>query len=153
MPDPEQEPYVAVVVSVPAQYFADDDDICHAAGTHVAQALQACLVKAGHQIPDWVEGGCREDWGVYLESEIAAKTMRYAIEYFPHLSPDQEEQMMIQYDERPGCPDSRRPLLADDPLHDTMRGFAEGWPSHRLLTQADLERDVFGLTKGDDRPD
>ena len=142
MSDSEQEPCVAVVVSVPARHFADDDELCHAAGTHVAEVLETYLVAAGHQIPDGVEGGCGEDWGVYLESEIAAKTMRYAIEYFPHLSPDQDEQMMIQYQQRSGCPDSRRPLLADDPLHDTMRGFGEKWRSHRLLTQADLDSEL-----------
>ena len=66
----EGGPYAVLAVTLPADCFADDDDICLKAGGHIAERLGEHLEANGHSIPDWVRGGCQEDWGVYLESAV-----------------------------------------------------------------------------------
>lgn len=78
-----KEPFVAVVVSVPEEHFSDEDDICLAAGNFVCAGLETHLTENGHSIPDWIHGGCNEDWGVYFESKLKETIYQYHICFFP----------------------------------------------------------------------
>jgi hypothetical protein len=76
-------PWVAVVVRVPEKYFSDNDDICLQASKFVCSRLESHLIGHGHKIPNWVRGGCEEDWGVYFESQRDGQTFDYAVGFFP----------------------------------------------------------------------
>lgn len=64
------ESFVALIVSVPDEHFPEDDDICLTAGNFVCSKLETHLIRHGHSIPDWIRGGCNEDWGVYQGRRI-----------------------------------------------------------------------------------
>ena len=61
------EPYAVLAVDLDPQHFPDGDDICLAAGSYLARELGTFLKQHGHDIPDWIQGGCEEDFGVVLE--------------------------------------------------------------------------------------
>lgn len=137
------EPFVAVVVNVPAEYFSDDDELCLAAGRFVCARLRKFLVEKGHLIAEWLGDGCDEDWGVYFASENGGDTFEYQICFFPTPSGTAQTQMMIQYS--PKTSFVRRlftkalRLAADHKIHETMREFGETFDSSRMLTQSGLD--------------
>lgn len=139
------EDFVAIVVSVPDQYFSDDDDVCLAAGNFVCQQLEAHLAACGHVISPTNSGGCEEDWGVYFRSEWNKRRFDYYIHFFP--APDRTPQnlLLVQYHLRRIF---RQWLLRqacrlgpDDPMHETMRTFGELFEHSRQLTQAEFDRE------------
>ena len=135
--------FVGVVVSVPDEYFPDDDDICLTAGKFVCTGLEAHLGRHGHTIPDWVKGGCDEDWGVYFESHRGDDVFEYHICFFPDSSNEIQCQMIVQY--RLKQPFLRslfkkpKQLDAGDVMHDIMREFGQVFTSSRILTQSEFE--------------
>jgi len=139
------EPFVAVVVTVPDEYFPDEDDICLTAGRYVCAKLETHLVQHGHTIPDWVQGGCDEDRGVYFESQLNETTFQYTICFFPGSPGTTQNQMLIQYDAV--LPFLKRlfrkppELLPDHPIHETIRSFGNLFSDSRMLTQAQFERE------------
>jgi hypothetical protein len=134
-----KEPFVAVVVSVPEEHFSDEDDICLAAGNFVCAKLETHLTQSGHSIPDWIHGGCNEDWGVYLESKLNETIYKYHICFLPGLNDTTQNQILIQYHLR--LPFLKRlfrkpaELLPDDPMHETMQSFGRIFGASRMLTQ------------------
>jgi hypothetical protein len=135
--------FVAVVVAVPEDYFPDDDDICLTAGRFVCAKLETHLVQHAHSIPDWIQGGCDEDWGVYFESKIDDATIQYNICFFPGPQNAVQNQMMIQYHMRLPFLKRlfRRPpeVLPESPLHEIMRSFGKLFSASRMLTQSQFE--------------
>ena len=137
----DEEPYAVLIVRLPSEYFLVDDELCHATGTHIAQELETHLEKHGHTIPDWVKGGCEEDWGVYLESEKGDSRYQYAIGFFP--DSDDGRTMAVHYERKVGfwrkllrgCP----PLEIHDPIHDAMRSFGARYELSELLTQEQFD--------------
>lgn len=138
-----KEPFVAVVVSVPEEHFSDDDDICLAAGNFVCARLETHLTQSGHSIPDWIHGGCNEDWGVYFESKLKETVYQYHICFFPGLNDITQNQILIQYHVR--LPFLKRlfrkpaELLPDDPMHETMQSFGRIFGASRMLTQMQFQ--------------
>ena len=135
--------FVAVVVTVPEEYFKDEDDICLAAGNFVCGQLESHLVQHGHAIPNWIQGGCDEDWGVYFESILDETAFRYHTCFFPSPLDIPQYQLIIQYHVR--LPFIKRlfrrnvQLLADDPMHETMRTFGDKFRPSRMLTVSQFE--------------
>lgn len=139
------ESFVAVAVAVPECRFPDEDEICLAAGRFVCEKLESYLVHHGHSIPEWIQGGCDEDWGVYLESKQNETTFEYCICFHPGPKNTTQDQMLVQYHMRP--PLLKRlfrkpaPLLPDDLMHQTMRTFGDLFSSSRMLTRLELEKE------------
>ena len=137
------ESFVAVVVTVPEEHFPDEDDICLTAGNFVCAKLESHLTEHGHELPDWIQGGCDEDWGVYFESKLNETTFEYHICFFPGPQDDTQYQMLIQYHVR--LPFLKRlfrkpsALLPDDPMHRTMQSFGDRFSQSRMLTQSQFE--------------
>jgi hypothetical protein len=140
-----KEPFVAVVVSVPEEHFSDEDDICLTAGNFVCSRLETHLTQSGHSIPDWIQGGCNEDWGVYFESNRNGKIYQYHICFFPGPNDNTQNQMLIQYHVRQPFLTRlfRKPpeLLPDDPLHETMQSFGRLFAASRMLTQVQFKNE------------
>lgn len=140
-----KEPFVAVVVSAPEEHFSDEDDICLAVGNFVCAKLETHLAQNGHSIPEGIQGGCNEDWGVYFESKLNGTTYEYHICFFPGPNGTTQDQMLIQYHVR--LPFLKRlfrkpaELLPDDPMHETMRLFGKMFASSRLLSKSQLENE------------
>ena len=138
------EAFVAVVVTVPEEHFPDEDDICLTAGNFVCAKLESHLVQHGHLIPDWIQGGCDEDWGVYLESKLNDTTFQYHICFFPGPLGTTQSQMLIQYNAR--LPFMKRlfrkpaELFPERPIHETMRSFGNLFNSSQMLTEFQFER-------------
>lgn len=139
------EPYFAVVVSVPAEHFPDDDALCLTAGKFVCARLETFLLEKGHRIAEWVRGGCDEDWGVYFETQRGSDTFEYSICFFPTLSHTPQTHMMIQY--HPKTPFLRRlfatphRLDANHYMHETMREFGQTFESSRMFTQPQFDKE------------
>ncbi len=137
------DPFVAVVVSVPEEYFSDDDDICLGAGKFVCARLESHLIRTGHSIPDWVKGGCEEDWGVYYESHRDSERFDYAICFFDVSKDEVQREMLVQYGRR--IPFLKSLFTKPDPLgpnhhlHHTMQEFGKTFGSSRMLTKPQLE--------------
>lgn len=135
---------MAVVMSVPDEYFSDDDDICLAAASFVCGRLEEHLIENGHTIADWTRGGCVEDWGVYYESQRGGETFHYQISFFPYLTDDGESQMIVQYHLK--IPFLKRlftkprRLGADHSMHEAMRKFGRLFKSSRMLTQSEFDK-------------
>lgn len=91
------DPYVAVVVKVPEEYFPDGDDICLTAGNYVCARLESQLSDHGHSVPKWIQGGCEEDWGVFFKSHWKDQAFAYSICFFPVETGQPQCWMMIQY--------------------------------------------------------
>lgn len=145
-PEPQPEnPYVAVVVTVPEEYFSDEDDICLAAARFVCAQLEDQLIEDGHDVPDWIQGGCDEDWGVCYETLLAEDRFDYAIMFFPEAKGVEQRSMMVQYQRKYGFWKSlfhKPPVLAaEHPLHASMERFGKRFDSHRMLTKAELDRE------------
>ena len=137
------EPFVAVIVRVPEEYFSDDDDICLTAGNYVCSRLESHLIANKHSIPDWIRGGCEEDWGVYFKSQWNDQSFDYAICFAPADSGEEQYWMMIQYHLIPRLFAKWRKLQtslgADHALHRTMQVFAETFDASRMLTQKQFD--------------
>jgi hypothetical protein len=136
------DPFMAVVVDVPEEYFPDGDDVCLTAGKFVCSRLEPHLVRAGHVGADWLQGGCEEDWGVYFESQLGTETFDYAIIFFPSDDSKLQTRMAVQYHRKLrglkswfGKPE---PPPADHPIHRTMREFGALFESSRMLTQSEF---------------
>ncbi len=130
---------VAVVVTVSEEHFSDDDCVCINAAKHVCAKLRTHLLQQGHLVPDWIQDGCDEDWGVYFESKLNDKTFEYHICFFAGPSGTTQNQMLIQYRIRRTlmqrlCRKSNE-LPPDTPMHETMRSFGELFCASRMLTQ------------------
>lgn len=142
---PMREAFVAVVVSVPEGHFSDEDDICLTAGDFVCARLETHLVQNGHSIPDWIHGGCNEDWGVFFESKLNETTYQYHICFFPGPQNTTQNQMLIRYHVRLPFLKRlfRRPaeLLPDDPMHEIMQSFGRLFSASRMLTQMQFENE------------
>jgi hypothetical protein len=124
------EERAVLAVPLPAEYFPDGDDICRAAGTHLARELGAYLERAGHTIPDWARGGCLEDAWVHLESERRGGRYEFAIVYFPR---GRGDWMAIQGSADPGGADRAAGL------RELLRGFGAAYPGSEVLTQPEFE--------------
>ena len=135
------EPYAVLAVDLDPQHFPDGDDICLTAGSYLARELGASLKQHGHDIPDWIQGGCEEDFGVVLESHRGDVCYNYTIVFFPESGRDYR--MAIQYGIHVGV--LRRmfrgvpKLAADDPLHDLLRAFGGQFQNSELLTSSQFE--------------
>ncbi|MFO1094572.1 MAG: hypothetical protein U0992_14895 [Planctomycetaceae bacterium] len=134
---------VAGVVAVPDETISDEDDIWLAAGKFVCSKLESHLAQHGHSIPDWIHGGCDEDWGVYFESVLNETAFRYQICFFSCPPDAAQNQMVVQYH-------VRQPLLSwlfrkraelhfDHPMHETMRSFGKLFSASRMLTRSQFE--------------
>jgi hypothetical protein len=134
-------PFAALVVSLPEQHFSDDDDICAGATTDLAVHLEAHLVEKGHSIPDWIQGGCAEDWGTYLRSRKGEVRYDYQIMFFPRGS--DARSIAIMYGVRVGFWRrlfGRQPRLeASDPLHQVLWEFGAKYERPQLVTQAQID--------------
>lgn len=135
--------FVAVVLTVPKEYFHDGDDLCLTACRFVCVELGEHLARLGHSIPNWIQGGCDEDWGVYFESMLNGTTLQYYVSFFPSPRGDIQNQIMIQYQ-------VRRPLLRrllgkssylppDHSIHETMRSFGDVFGKSRMLTKSQFD--------------
>lgn len=137
--------FVAVVVRVPDEHFPDYDDICLTAGNFVCRKLETHLIQNGHSIPDWIQGGCEEDWGVYFKSKLNETHFDYHIGFFPAPENSSQNQMLIQY--RVHLPFLKRlfrnpfALLPDDPMHQIMRSFGDLFSESRMLTQSQFKNE------------
>ena len=134
---------VAVVVTVPDEQFPNGDDICLTAGKFVCGRLESHLVQHGHSIPNWIQGGCEEDWGVYLESVFNETKFQYHICFFPGPENTTQNQMLIQYHVRLsfirrlfGRPAELSP---HHPIHEVMGTFGALFRGSRMLTQSQVE--------------
>jgi len=131
----------ALVFSLASKYFSDDDDICTTAGTHIAEQLGTHLQEHGHNIPEWIQGGCKEDWGVYLESQKDDVRYQYQIMFFPR--DDDTQSMAVVYGIKVGL--WRRlfrgqpEISIDDPLNKVLREFGIGFERVELLTQKQFD--------------
>lgn len=138
------DPFVAIVVTVPDEYFSDDDDISLKASNFVCHQLESHLVQRGHIIPDWLKGGCDEDWGVYFESLWNETRYQYEIGFWGGPEGDPQQQMIIQYDVL--IPFLKRifrkpvHLSFDDGMHETMRAFGKLFSDSRMLTRDQFEK-------------
>lgn len=134
-------PFVALVVSVSNDHFPDEDDICLVAGTYLARQLESHLAGNGHTVPDWIRGGCAEDWGVYLESRKGKDRYQYRIMFFPRGSDDRS--MAIQYGIKLGfwrrLLRGQPALCIDDPLHLVMWSFGTNNERPQLLTKEQID--------------
>ena len=139
------ESFVAVVVTVPEEHFPDEDDICLTAGNFVCAILESHLSQRGHSIPDWIRGGCDEDWGVYFQSKLNETTFEYYICFLPGPQNTTQNQMLIQYHVR--LPFLKRlfgkpvDLLPDDPMHSTMESFGDLFTASLMLTHTQFENE------------
>jgi hypothetical protein len=139
MPDP----LVALVVSVPEDLFPQEGGICLPTCNHICSRLESHLVKHGHSIPEWLRGGCEEDWGVCLESQRDGERFNYQIQFFDSPRGQSDGQMMVQYQLK--IPFLQRlfqgssELGADHHLHQTMREFGNSFSSSRMLTNSQFE--------------
>jgi hypothetical protein len=131
------EPHAVLALTLPDQYFGDDDAYCLAAGTHIAKTLGQHLEAHGHVIPDWVRGGCKEDAWVHFESESNGVRYEYAIVFFPR--EDHSSWMAIQYGLRMPFWKrlfGRKPkLTAKDPIHRVLAAFGQTHERSELLTE------------------
>lgn len=136
------DPLVAVVVTVPEEHFSDDE-ICSAAGHFVCTQLETHLVQHGHSVPDWIRGGCAEDWGIYFESKLNETSFDYSIGVVQGPQDTTPIQALIQYGVQVPFFKSlfRKPvdLPTDHPIHETMRSFGKLLSPSRMLTQSQLE--------------
>ena len=139
------ESFVAVVVAVPEEHFPDEDDICLTAGNYVCTKLESHLVDSGHAIPDWIQGGCDEDWGVYFESKMDESDFQYHICFFPGPKGTPQFQMLIQYHVKRSFMNRLfgKPieLLPEHPLHGTMQSFGNLFSASRMLTKAQFKNE------------
>lgn len=137
------ESFVAVVVTVPEEHFPDGDDICLTAGNFVCTKLEAHLAQHGHDIPEWIQGGCDEDWGVYFESKLNETTFQYHICFFPGPQNTTQNQILIQYHVKLPFIQRlfRKPdrLLPDHSMHGTMQSLGNLFSASRMLTQSQFE--------------
>ena len=147
---PEDEPYAALVVMVPEEHFADEDDICLQAATHVCSCLERHLLQAGHQIEDWLRGGCAEDWGVYYESTFEGKTFQYMIMFFPDDRGPEQRLIAVQFHSKPRRTGLLRALFGKAPpfeaapsLTDVMELVGRDFEEHRLLTKAEFDHEYM----------
>ena len=143
--DSMKEPFVAIVVSVPDEQFSDDDDICRAACNFVCTRLEKHLTQNGHSVPSWSRGGCHEDWGAVIESQLNETTYRYHIYYGPGQSDNTLNQMLIQYQRSQPILNwlfgKSSDLLPDDPLHETMESFGRLFSASRMLTRTQFGKE------------
>ncbi|MBI1248640.1 hypothetical protein GC197_12470 [bacterium] len=139
------ESFVAVIVSVPEEYYSDDDELCHAAGNYVCEKLQSHLVDRRHSIPRWIEGGCEEDWGVYFESEFNQTRFQYYLCYFPGPVQQEDYGILVQYSINGPFLSrlfGKPPVITpSDPMQETMRLFGNLFHESRMLTQSQLDRE------------
>jgi hypothetical protein len=137
------DPLVAVIVKVPGDYFPDDDDIALTAGKFVCSRLESHLVHHGHSIPEWVRGGCDEDWGVYFESQKHGERFDFAICFFGNPVGEFQDQMIVQYGPLTPFLKSlfKRPtdLGEGHHLHKTMDEFGKSFSASRMLTKSQFE--------------
>ncbi len=139
------DPFVAIVVTVPEEFFPDDDEICLTAARFVCGQLQSHLVDEGHSIPAWIDGGCDEDWGVYFESQLNESKFEFHIAFFPSPRDAPQNQMVVQYHlcrsliSRLIRKDTQ--LQADHPMHETMRAFGRKFGASQMLTQSQFRRE------------
>jgi hypothetical protein len=137
------DPFVAMVLRVPEDLFSDDDELCLAACRFVCTRLESHLVQHGHQIADWIQGGCDEDWGVYFESQCGGQTFDYAIAFFGAPTGEPQNMLILQYHLK--TPFFRRlfkgqeSLGVDHHLHRTMQQLAREFSSSRMLTQSQFD--------------
>lgn len=136
-------PFAALLLSLPQEYFPDDDDIRVKATEHVCRQLEAHLLANGHCIPDWVRGGCQEDWGVCLRSQRGEVHYDYQIKFYPR--GNDTRSLAIMYGTNVGfwrrifhC---QPQLGADDPLHQVIWEFGAKHERPQLLTQAQVNAD------------
>ncbi len=97
--------------------------------------LATHLVHHGHLIPDWIQRGCDEDWGVYLESTTDDARFQYHICFFPGPADASQNQMLIQYNLQP----HRANLPPDHSIHRTMQSFGNLFSGSRMLTKSQFE--------------
>ncbi|QDT99918.1 hypothetical protein [Gimesia aquarii] len=139
-----EDQYVAVVVTVPEDRFQDDDEICLEAATYVCLRLEDHLLKEGHDVQDWIKGGCSEDWGVYYETLLAGDRYEYNIMFFPEEKESEQRSIMVRYLQKQGFLTSlfsKLSGLADEhPLHASMESFGKLFESHKMLSQSQLDR-------------
>jgi hypothetical protein len=141
------EPYSVLALTLPAEFFPDEDDIARKAGVHVATRLGNHLAERGHSIPDWVRGGCEEDACVYLESEREGVRYDYVIVFFGREAGRGSDcrWMAVQYGTRVGLWArlwSRQPQLrVDDPIHEVLREFGATHERFELLTQSEFRKE------------
>ncbi len=137
-------PFAALVVALPEECFPDQDDICSKATTYLSGRLEAHLTKHGHSIPRWIQGGCAEDWGAYLESVKGETRYRYSIMFFPRGRDTRS--IAVMYEKKVGFWHSvfrgRPQLAADDPLHRVLWDFGADHERPQMLTQAQMDADA-----------
>ena len=139
------ESCVAVVVSVPEEHFPEEDDVCLTAGKFVCAILESHLMQHGHSIPQWIQGGCNEDWGVYFESQLKETGYQFQICFFPGPQNTPQVQMLIQYHLRLSFLKrlfrKSAELSPYDPMHETMKLFGCRFSTSRILTKSQLENE------------
>ncbi|KAA0142988.1 hypothetical protein V6x_16820 [Gimesia chilikensis] len=145
MPEERTDPYVAVVVRIPEDYFSDEDEICLEAATYVCTLLEEHLIQDGHTVPEWYQGGCSEDWGVYFETILSDEKIEYGIMFFPEEKGAEQRSIMVRYLPWQGFWKSlffKQPdLAAAHPLHESMERFGKQFESYRMLTQSQLDQE------------
>ena len=133
------EPLAVLAFSMPEECFPEGDEACITAGLHIARELGAHLQSHGHVIPEWVQGGCREDCWVYLASEIGGTPYRYDILFFPR----SDNSIAVRYGRRVGFWHrvfrGRPDLDTDDPIHEIMRAFGEQYENAELMTEKQFD--------------
>jgi len=142
---PEDEPYAALVVMVPEEHFSDEDDICLQAATYVCSRLEHHLLQAGHEVADWLKGGCAEDWGVYYESMFQDQKFQYQITFFPDERGPEQRLIAVQFNQKSqtsllksffGKP---QPFRAAPSLRHVIEDVGREFEEHRMLTKAQLD--------------
>ncbi len=146
----EGEPYAAVVVKVPEEHFSDEDDICLQAARYVCSRLEHRLLRAGHQIKDWLRGGCEEDWGVYYESVFRDQRFQYLIVFFPDERGPEQGLIAVQFHHK-GQTSFLKSLFGKPPpfraapsLQYLMEELGREFEAHRMLTKAQFDREYLG---------
>ncbi len=139
----EDDPSVAVVVRVPEDYFSDDDDICIEACMHVCGLLEEQLMASGFEIPDWIRGGCAEDWGVYYECRDSAVRYVFSIGFFPCANAEPQDRIFVQYHLKEprvlGLLSRNKTVPLDDKMQQALIEFSRSFPDSEFFSEPQFE--------------